>query len=299
MHLGRRAIQLGRLTLAAALAVTAMTSSARAKGKDYGFSPRDVVAFTAHTVERGELRLGVGSFDYGLLDGLNIGIHALPWAGLIPNAHIKYEPIDGRVISLAVSAGFFFTNTSRFTDAVTPSDVWMVPLEVVGTWAILPELELSVAAVATLTQVVGDESFDEDEPPSVQFLNPLAEAGSGSSEQVAVTSNLQMIASLYWQLSSDTIAFLRYRHLVGEQVEGTIRVSTSPEPDTTLEIEGATAASLDRDGAALSLTGGYIVSWGRANLLLGVGYGHWTLPFVNLVTNEPTAFLEADLYFRF
>lgn len=296
--------RLSRLRPVSLLVVAFISTSRSAEaavgpGRDVDFSPGDITAFTAHTVDRGELRLGVGSFELGLLDGLNLNTYPLPWIALIPNANLKFEPIDGRVLSLSLSAGFLFTSSDRFTNAVSPSDVWMFPLETTVSVAIRPELELSLSLIATVTHVVGGEEFDEDQGSSTRYLNPIAELGGGEAEQVAVTSNLQLIASLYWQLSSDTIAFLRYRHLLGERIEGALRVDSSPAPGTSLEVEGAAGTSLDREGVALSLAGGYVVSWGRTHLLLGGGYGNWTLPYVNWVSTEETAFLEADLYFRF
>ncbi len=261
-------------------------------------STREITAFTAYTLDEGQWQFGLGTFEYGALEWLDVGVQPLLWLIAAPNGHVKIEPLKFEHFSLAGGFGATLMNTKRLTDSIAASNVWFLPFELAATWGISDRLSLSANFIATVVQVAGDEAFEEGSESNTIGISDAARFGDGDLDQVAVSNNLQGIASLYWQLSGSTAAWLRVRVLMYQDAQAAFTINLNTDEGDRIQVRGggATEAAVAGDFA---VSGGYIVSWKRANLMLGGGYGNFNVPFVNIMVPGKVPFIELDVYFRF
>jgi hypothetical protein len=91
--------------------------------------PRYEYDFTAYTVPRGRLRVGLLNLDYGLMKNVQVGLAPLPFFALVANAHVKVTAIQTPHFDASIAAGVLRYGTSNFHVTSTPVDLtgsWLV-----------------------------------------------------------------------------------------------------------------------------------------------------------------------------
>lgn len=238
-----------------------------------------IIDQTAYTLPRGRFQIGILRQDWAPIDRLIVGTYALPWILRIVNAHAKLR-LGGDPISLALSASVFYLRPDAWDEETGDASITAVPLELVASWRISDAFTFSPSVAYTAVTLRGS-------------YNP-AEA-----EGVAALSNLQLTGTLEWRLTRVTALVLHGRYLAFQNAGGRAASFTRPDAFTTVDVQ-AVASTDDLDFPhAYSIVPSMVFSWRVFNLRLGVGYGNYSIPGINLVLPKRTLIPDFDFYFRF
>jgi len=273
--------RIGRLGFLVAAVVAALASAPDA-ARAYHDDETEIVVDTAHTLDRGEVRLGLWRLDWGVLDAVDLGTYTLVWAVPLPNAQIELRPWrDGRW-ALSFRTGLYYTDSDWLywldTDSTFSAGIW--PFELYFTAPLSRRWALTFLSAWTTVFLQG--TYDPDE-----FLG------------AAAVDNLQLGLSVEWRASRVVALVLSLRWLAFERARGDARFVSHPDELTTIEIVGAASLQGEsvRNAAHLMLSS--VLSWESFNLRIGVGAGNYNVPSLNLMLPDKSLIGELDLYFRF
>jgi hypothetical protein len=123
-----------------------------------------------------------------------------------------------------------------------------------------------------------------------------ASASFGDSQGMLAGDSLQVGVTLQYAFNR-TVAFtLKWRY-VAWAPNIPFEFSVQVDPETELELAGSVqVSSLEK---AFQVVPGVAFSWKILNLRLGVGYGHFFIPTLGLVSSYEGIIPEFELYFRF
>ncbi|MGB8222116.1 MAG: hypothetical protein WCF10_05990 [Polyangiales bacterium] len=268
-------------------------------GVGAGFAPPSARAYhtykerllddTAYSLSRREARLGLMQLSYGIFDQLQVTTYTFPWIlGAIfqevaPNIELKSTFYDKRKFALSASVGFL-TGTIKQTDD-TKVRYFVVPVSIAASVRIN-----SAISVHTSTRLTGTKF-----PGGTQ-------AGGNEIEGALVVNIMQLWGVFEWRLSRVTAFTLTARWVPWASntvVQGDINIGDNT--DGTIEAELRTQLQ-----NAWAIVPGFVFSWARTNLKLGVGYGDLFLPGIGLVVpgafprvGTPTPVVEFDVFVRF
>jgi hypothetical protein len=210
---------------------------------------------TAYSLQRRELRLGLMNLSYGILDQLQVTTYTMPWIlGAIfqtvaPNLQLKSTFYDRRRLALSVSAGFL-TGTIEASDD-TKVRYFLMPISFAASTRINSAVSAHFGAL--YTAVNGDAD---------------AKPGGDSIEGAVAVDFLQLWGMAEWRLSR-VVAFtftVRWVPYVSNlAINGTLDANN---PTIGLQLE----ADLSDLKNAFAVIPGFVFSWDRANIRLGVGY---------------------------
>jgi len=167
-------------------------------------------------------------------------------------------------VSVAATLGVFRFAPEALDKETGDAVLTIVPFDLVGSWRIDEDWTLSPGIVYTVVTLKG--SYD---PAQLQGA--------------AAVSNLQLVASLERRLTRVTAVVLHGRYLAFQNAGGRVASTLHPDRFTTVELQGiASTDALDFPGA-FSIVPSVVFSWKVFNLRLGLGYGNYSVPAVNLV----------------
>ena len=240
---------------------------------------------TAYSLSRREARLGLMQLSYGIVDQLQVTTYTMPWLlGLIfedvaPNLELKSTFYDRKKLALSISAGFL-TGTIEQPDE-TKIRYFLVPVSAAASVRINSDVSTHFGAL--YTAVSGDA---ETQPEGTAIEGAL------------VVDFLQLWAMAEWRLSR-VVAFtftVRWVPYVSELVINGALDTTNP--DIALQLQ----ADLSELENAFAVIPGFVFSWDRANIRLGVGYSSFfvegfylVIPGATLSNVSP----EFDIFVRF
>ncbi|MFW2388719.1 MAG: hypothetical protein ACN4G0_10305 [Polyangiales bacterium] len=240
---------------------------------------------TAYSLSRREVRLGLMNLSYGIIDELQVTTYTMPWLlGLIfedvaPNLELKSTFYDRKKLALSVSAGFL-TGTILQPDD-TKIRYFIVPVAAAASVRI--NSDVSTHFGARYTAVDGDA---ETQP------------GGTAIEGGLVVDFLQLWGMFEWRLSR-VVAFtftMRWVPYVSDLVlNGTVDAGN---PTIGAQLQG----DLSELQNAFAIVPGFVFSWDRANIRLGVGYSDFFVEgFYLVVPGEvlSNVSLEFDVFVRF
>ena len=246
------------------------------------------VDYTAYTLRPWEPSLGPFRAEIGLPGGLMIGTYVPTWIVgplidvAIPTGFIKVRDPFGGPVAVSARATVVYIDAAALAAEVTENE---------GSRAGLLVLPLEAAISARFSQLFSQ---------SLLFTYVFVSAGGsdGSDESIrgaAGVSNLTVSSLLEFRLT-DVVALtlllrvLAYQgsaHVTGRFQEGPTRV----EADL-----GARPRRRELVAAAIP---GVAFSWENVNLHLGLGYGNWWLPVVELPVTSPQIVPDLNFYVRF
>ncbi|MGB3052405.1 MAG: hypothetical protein WBB42_15500 [Polyangiales bacterium] len=210
---------------------------------------------TAYSLHRRRIRIGVMQLSYGIIDQLQVTTYTMPWIlGAIfqtvaPNLELKSTFYDRRRLALSVSAGFLLGTIEASDDSKVR--YFLLPVSFAASVRINSEVSTHFGALYTAV------NGDADSKP-----------GGDSIEGGVVVDFLQLWGMVEWRLSR-VVAFtftVRWVPYVSDlAINGTL---DSDNPDIAVQLE----ADLSELRNAFAVIPGFVFSWDRANIRLGVGY---------------------------
>ena len=244
---------------------------------------------TAYSLKRREFRLGLFNLSYGVFDFFQITTYTAPWIlgavfeEVTPNIAFRSTFYDRKRLALSASVGFI-TGTLEQVDGDQSSAVryYMTPVSLASSVRFNWRVSTHIGGTYTATQ--GDVNTglgfnDVDGSAVIDLLQLWAMFEGRISKVVAFTLTVRWVP---WV--SDTI----------------VRGRISGNPSGSIEIE---KEFIDLSNA-VAIIPGFVFSWKRANIRLGVGYGDVFANFLGLPLAVPRDLLkgvspEFDVFVRF
>ena len=240
---------------------------------------------TAYSLHRREARLGLMQLSYGIIDQLQVTTYTMPWIlGLIfedvaPNLELKSTFFNKRRLALSVSAGFL-TGAIEQPDS-TKIRYFLFPVSLASSVRI--NSDVSTHFGARYTAVDGDAN-----------TQPEGTAVEGT----LVLDFLQVWGMFEWRLSR-VVAFtftLRWVPYVSDLViNGSVDTGN---PTISAQLQG----DLSELQNAFAVVPGFVFSWERANIRMGVGYSDFFVEgFYVVVPGDVLSniSIEFDVFVRF
>jgi len=239
---------------------------------------------TAYSLHRREVRLGLMQLSYGIIDQLQVTTYTMPWIlGAIfqevaPNVELQSTFYDRKRLALSVSAGFLTGTILQSSDSKVR--YFLMPIALSSSVRI--NSDVSVHLGTRFTAVTGGAN---------------SQPGGNEIEGAAVVDFLQLWGMAEWRISR-VVAFtftVRWVPYISDAViNGTI--NGNPALDVQLEV------ALDELKNAFAIVPGFVFSWERANIRLGVGYSSFFVDgFYLVVPREVLGNVspEFDVFVRF
>jgi hypothetical protein len=240
---------------------------------------------TAYSLYRREARLGLMKLSYGIIDQLQVTTYTAPWIlgalfeDVAPNLELKSTVYNRRRLALSVSAGFL-TGTVLQPDN-TKIRYFLVPVAAAASVRINSDVSTHVGVRYT---VVNGDAQTQPEGTAV--------------EGTLVVDFLQLWGMAEWRLSRVVAFTFTVRwvpHVSNIGLDGTVDAGN---PAITAGLQGDLSALRN----AFAVIPGFVFSWERANIRLGVGYNDFFVEGFYVVV--PGAALrdvsiEFDVFARF
>lgn len=240
---------------------------------------------TAYSLYRREARLGLMQLSYGIIDQLQVTTYTMPWIlgaifeDVAPNLELKSTFYNRKRLALSVSAGFL-TGTIEQPDG-TKIRYFLTPVSLASSVRINSDVSTHFGAL--YTAVDGDA---ETQPEGTAIEGAL------------VVDFLQLWGMLEWRLSR-VVAFtftVRWVPYVSDVVLNATVDAGNPTIGASLE------GDLSELRNAFAIIPGFVFSWERANIRLGVGYSDFFVEGFYVVVpgdvlNNIT--FEFDVFVRF
>lgn len=225
---------------------------------------------TAFSIGGGDLKLGLLSIEYGVLDRLAIGIDPPAWAARavlpiwVPNLHAEVGIIQDRTLALSLKVGGYFADIG--TDDA-PGTLLAVPVSVFASTELAARWWLHGEGTYLFADASGTGDFDDAE---------LNGAVTARSAQLAAMLELQLGRVVSLTLLG------RYQFYTGPLLfEGTTR----PDPFTSVRLEGEMAPLAEHPWQVIPGVG---FSWTHVRLTVGVGYGNFFIPGIAIAMPDRT-----------
>ncbi|MDH3201759.1 MAG: hypothetical protein OEM15_12770 [Myxococcales bacterium] len=237
---------------------------------------------TAYSLHRRRVRIGLMKLSYGIIDQLQVSTYTMPWIlgaifeDVAPNLELKSTLYNRKRLALSVSAGFL-EGTIKQSDK-TKARYFLIPVSVASSVRINPAVSTHFGAL--FTAVNGDANGGED------------------IEGAVVIDFLQLWGMLEWRLSR-VVAFtftVRWVPYVSDVVVNGSLDTGNPTVDLALE------ADVSELQNAFAVIPGFVFSWDRANIRLGVGYSSFFVEgFFLVVPGDVLTNIspEFDVFIRF
>jgi hypothetical protein len=238
--------------------------------------------YTAFTVGRHRLKLGVLAFDFGITERLSVGTDPPAWAArsvvdvVIPNLHVKYTLIDDERFRLSAQAAFYYYDLTS-ADVASGSLV-AVPLTLWGSLPLLDKLSLHLEGAWNIIRASGTGNADEADIKGAVATEALQ---TGAMLSYRVRPRLALNLRGRWQ------AWMRPLEIDGEK---------QFDPYTRADLH-ATVEPRRQHPLAMVVSGAYF--WDHVHLSLGVGYGSYFIPGPNVYLDYQGIIPEASLSFLF
>ncbi len=278
-------------SLSVLLGLMALVSSPKAAHADQrpGHERTD---FTAYTLRRNELSLGIWSEEYGLLDSVTIGTYLPTWfvfpflGAPIVTGYVKvrdwfFGPVAFSLRGTLVYLDASVLSSTLTENASTTASLFVVPLEA----------SVSVRAHPRLTQ-------------SLQITTTYVSAGAHVPGDTTIDTALGG-ATATSSVSLSTLTELRLTRVVALTLRETLLlgsgdvVAEGHYETSGLRVDAQLGAVRHYRRLVGNVIPGIAFSWKNVNLQLGVGYGANWLPIVVLPTSTRTLVPDASFYVRF
>lgn len=239
---------------------------------------------TAYSLHRREVRLGLMQLSYGIIDQLQVTTYTMPWLlGVIfqdvaPNLELKSTFFDRKRLALSVSAGFLMGTIAQSDD--TKVRYFLMPVAVGASVRI--NTDVSVQLGTMFTAVTGGAD---------------SQPGGDQIEGALVIDFLQFWGMAEWRLSR-VVAFTFTVRWVPYVSNAVVNGSLDGNPSIDLQL----AVSADELRNAFAVVPGFVFSWERANIRLGVGYSSFFVDgFYVVIPGEVLSNVspEFDVFVRF
>lgn len=248
----------------------------------------------AYTLDSNEFRLGVWTFEYGVLDIAEIGTAPLLLAVKVTNIFTKIRLYKNGPLALSVSGSYLNLNTA---------DLELKQKDADGNVKAEPNLDL-FSAFGALNGSWRDR--ESTYSASLMFaqsgvVGNAGDAGDFEGALIGTTGSLQLT---YQYLFSPTFALELGTHIaLLERADVDLNASqplgSEDPPRATLEVYGAAQADMTENRKA-NISTSILWNYGTFNLKAGLMYGYLRIPFTGMfLPGKKRTMPLVDLYWRF
>ena len=243
---------------------------------------------TAYSLQRRRIRIGLFNLSYGIIDQLQVTTYTMPWLlgaifqDVAPNLKLKSTFYTHKRLALSASFGFLTGTIEQIENvAATKARYYFFPVSLAASVRINSDVSLHIGGM--FTGVNGDA----DSKP-----------GATDVEGAAAVDILQFWAMTEWRLSR-VVAFtftVRWVPWVSDIIVRGSLDSDNPDVGAQLKLEFTDLNN------AFAVIPGFVFSWARANIRLGVGYGDFFVEgFAIVVPGDVLSNVspEFDIFVRF
>lgn len=287
MHVGiQRFVK--RLVIALSVACLDGASTARADQTP----GHERIDFTAYTLRRNEVMIGLGSAAFGVLDEITIGTYVLPWFAFpwlhspIATGYLKVRDWFAGPVSVSLRGTVAYLDASALSSelsnrATMSAGVLIFPVELSLSWVIAPAVSESLQLTWVHAAASGESPNDAN-----------VDVGLGGAS-TATSGSLSSLTEL--RLTRVFALTLRGTLLLGMS---DIIVNADYERNGT-RVNARLGANPRYPSVVGNVIPGVAFSWSNVNLQLGLGVGTNWLPIIGIPTEMITLVPDADLYVRF
>jgi hypothetical protein len=233
--------------------------------------PQQLLERTANMIGKDRLKIGILSFDYGIVDRLSIGTDPPAWAAravvslLIPNLHLKFSVYQRGPISVAVQgAGYLAALKDQGSASGT---LTAFPLSLFGSFRVHQRLSLHGEATFVWVRAFGAGNLNESDIDG-QVASQTGQLGLVA--QVRLTRVVSLTALGRYQVYAGKLAF---------QGSGML------DPYTTVSVDGTAEPRVTHPWQAVA---GVALLWKHFHLTAGVGYGYYFIPGMDIAYPKQT-----------
>jgi hypothetical protein len=266
------------VALAATLALSFVPRNARA----YFEGDEHLLDYTAYTLRRNEFRLGIQELQFGPWAWMTVGTDMLPYVArlylptVIPNAHVKLS-YEAPRYAIAARGALYYAIFSEDIGGGQDASAFLAPVSLLGSLVLNDRWSLH-----------GETTYI--------FVNAASNVNVGSLEMqgTAVTRAVQLGAMVEMRATRWLALTLRGRW---QPWVSPVQVNATTRPDslTTATVQGEVVPTRDAWMTMFSTE----FSWETLNLRLGVGYGFWFVPALDVALAYEGVVADGDLAFRF
>jgi hypothetical protein len=237
---------------------------------------------TALTIEKHQVKLGVLSFDYGILDGLSVGTDPPAWAAratlsvVVPNLHLKAALVRRERFWITGQVAAYYASLTK-SDSAEGSLV-ALPLSLFGSFYVRPRIGLHGEATYNVVTAFGTGDISR------------ASVSGG-----AVGRTFQIGAMGEYRLS----------RVVAFTLRGRVQAYTGPVAfNADSGVGGNSRVTIDArqtpaDAHPWMVVAGATFLWKHVYLSAGVGYGNYFLPGIDIAVPGYTIVPDGSLSFVF
>jgi hypothetical protein len=237
---------------------------------------------TARTLDKGTVRLGLFSFDYGITHRIAVGIDVPAWVTrtfsdvLAPNVHLKVALFElGPVSFTGQAAGYYVT----LSGGEGKGQVTLVPLSLFASAKILPRVFLH--GEGTYTYAEGTGSVDIGRAEVANGTVGTRSGQAGLMIELRLTRWLALLGRGRYQFYE--------RPLV-------VRGGSNLDPYTRVDVNAEAASKYAHP---YLVTASLAFTWTHVGFTVGGGFGQYTVPGSNLVIPYRGLIPEAQLVVQF
>jgi hypothetical protein len=232
---------------------------------------------TAFMLGKHRLKLGILTFEYGILRQLSVGSDPPAWAARavvkvwVPNAHLKYQILDRDPVWLALLGAAYY---ARLNSNGVSGNLIDVPLSLFATVKVHPRVHLHGEATYLFARVTGTGDLTRTE---FNGAAPLRAGQLGLMGQFRISRIVSLTATGRYQVYAADIPF-----------EGT----GTTDAYTTTTLSGQLTPGIKHPWEVI---GGVAVLWKHFHMILGAGYGYYFLPGLDIPNTSRTFVPDASL----
>lgn len=243
---------------------------------------------TAYSLQRRGIRIGLFKLSYGIIDQFEITTYTMPWLlgaifeDVAPNLEFQSTFYDHKRLALSASFGFLTGTIEQIENvAATKARYYFFPVSLAASVRINSDVSTHIGGM--FTGVNGDA----DSKP-----------GATDVEGAAAVDILQFWGMVEWRLSR-VVAFtftVRWVPWVSDIIVRGSLDSDNPDVGAQIKLEFTDLNN------AFAVIPGFVFSWDRANIRLGVGYGDFFVEgFAVVVPGSLLNYVspEFDIFVRF
>jgi hypothetical protein len=254
----------------------------------YHVKGNERIDYTAYTLNGGEVSLGPGKAQLGIIDELTAGTYVPAWFAFtvldapVPNGFLKFRaPLEGDLaLSLRVNGMYIDADTlaNRYIqNSGGDASLFVFPLEAAASYRLNRRFTQSVEATYVLVAAEGGEETDAD----------IRGAAVMSNLTLSTLSELRLTRVFALTLLVRAMVYRGHARMESQFTEGSTSV------DATL------GAEKPYHGLVACAVPGASFSFSHVNFHFGVGYGNAWLPIVQLPLPDYGLVPEADFSVRF
>jgi len=211
------------------------------------------------------LRLGILSFDYGVIEQVSVGTDPPAWAAraflplFIPNLHVKVSILDRHPVALAVQGAAYWVSMNQQGSA--SGSLLAMPASLFASFRLHQRVWLHSELTYNFVSANGSGAVNE---AGLNGQVSTRAAQAGTILEIRLTRTFSVTALGRYQFHSGPLAF-----------DG----GSMLDPYTNVTIDGQALQRVEHPWEAVA---GVAFLWRYVHLIVGVGYGYYFVPGIDL-----------------